>query len=88
MEIAGQPPQRADRMAELRARSQELEQVFLSEMLRHAGPQGEDGPMGSGRAGGQFASFLRDAQADAMMRGGGIGLARQLFEALAERPAE
>lgn len=70
--------------ATLRAKAVELEAAFLSEMLRHAGlgeaggESGFDG--GAGEA--QFASFLRDEQARAMARAGGIGLAEALYRAM------
>lgn len=69
----------------LRARAMELEAVFLTEMLGHTGlgkaPEGFGGGIGEE----QFASFLRRAQADAMVRRGGIGLAESIFRALAAR---
>ncbi len=73
-----------EREALLRKRSQEMEVGFLSEMLSYtglnatsdfAGGEGED----------QFASFLREEQAKAMVQHGGIGLAQTIFNALAKR---
>ena len=82
--IAPLPPPDA-RNQVLRAKAMELEARFLAEMLRHAGagtaPQGFDGGVGEE----QFASFLREAQADAIVRRGGIGLAEHLFNALKDR---
>ena len=40
---------------------------------------------GGGAGEQQFASYLRQAQADEMAKGGGIGLAEALFEAMKER---
>lgn len=72
--------------AALRARARELEAVFLSEMLGHAGlGDGVAGFGGGGPGEAQFASFLRQAQAEAMVRAGGIGLAESIFRALAAR---
>ena len=75
----------ARRDALLRQRARELEGVFLSEMLRHAGsarpPEGFSGGIGEE----QYASFLRDAQARGIVAKGGIGLAEHLFRALKER---
>lgn len=69
----------------LRSRAQELESVFLAEMLRHAGlgkaPGGFDGGIGEE----QFASFLREAQARAIVAKGGLGLAEQIYNSLKER---
>lgn len=75
--------QRRDQV--LRERAQELEGVFLAEMLRHAGSARPPESFGGGAGEDQFASFLRKAQADAIVRKGGIGLAEALFENLKER---
>lgn len=66
-------------------RATELEQAFLTEMLRHAGLSVDQGAMGAGTGGEQFASFLREAQAGALVQAGGIGLAARIFESLVER---
>lgn len=64
--------------------AKQLEAAFLAEMLKSAGlgetPEGFGGGIGED----QFASFLREAQASAMVEAGGIGLAQQLFEALSK----
>lgn len=54
---------------------QKLETVFLSEMLKAAGFGEVSDSFGGGVGEGQFASFLRDAQAQEMVRAGGVGLA-------------
>jgi hypothetical protein len=54
-------------------------------MLRHAGSARPPESFGGGAGEDQFASFLRKAQADAIVRKGGIGLAEALFENLKER---
>ena len=68
--------------AALRDAANKLEATFLSEMLKAAGfddfAAGFDG--GPGQE--QFASFLRDAQAEEMVESGGIGLAEALFNAM------
>lgn len=66
----------------LRHKATQLEAVFLSQMLAHAGFDSALGGMGGGDGAGQFASFLRDAQADAMVRAGGLGLSESLFRAM------
>nr|WP_226341119.1 rod-binding protein [Gemmobacter serpentinus] len=66
----------------MRARAEELEGVFLAEMLAHAGMKPMAGAFGGGTGEEQFASFLRQEQASAMVRRGGIGLAEQLFKAM------
>lgn len=67
----------------LRARAVELEAAFLAEMLGHAGLGGAEGPFSGGTGEDQFASFLRQEQAGAIARAGGIGLAESIFRALA-----
>lgn len=71
-------------------RARELEAVFLSEMLTHAGLDAAGGALGGGtRAGGigeeQFVSFLRMEQARQLVAAGGIGLAEVLFRAMGGR---
>ena len=84
MEIAPgvSPP---DRRAEMWRQAQALETRFLAEMLGHAGLGAMGGSFGGGTGEEQFASFLREAQAEAMVRAGGIGLARHVFDAMAQR---
>ena len=66
----------------LRNLSQQLEAQFLSEMFKSAGlgksPEGFGGGVGEE----QFASFLREQQALAMSKAGGIGLAEAIFNSL------
>jgi Rod binding domain-containing protein len=69
----------------LRSAAEKLEASFLSEMLKSAGFGKAQESFGGGVGEEQFSSFLRDAEAREMARGGGIGLAESLFEALKER---
>ncbi|MCU0911309.1 MAG: rod-binding protein [Rhodobacteraceae bacterium] len=69
----------------LRAAAERLEASFLAEMLKHAGSGSPRETFGGGAGEEQFASFLQEEQARAMVRAGGIGLAESLFEALKER---
>ena len=62
-----------------------LEAGFLSEMLKSAGLGKSRESFGGGAGEEQFASFLREAQAEGMVGAGGIGLAEALFESLKER---
>ncbi|EKE43791.1 flagellar protein FlgJ, putative [Oceaniovalibus guishaninsula JLT2003] len=71
---AGQSP--------LRAAAEALEATFLAEMLKGAGLDTAGGSFGGGIGEDQFASFLRQEQAGAMTRGGGIGLAERIFQAM------
>ena len=76
--------QRPDESA-MRDAAQKLEASFLAEMLKAAGVGEQIEGWGGGAGEEQFASFLRQAQADEMARAGGIGLAEGLFEAMKER---
>jgi Rod binding domain-containing protein len=75
---------RADDLA-LRDAAEKLEANFLAEMLKAAGVGEQIDGWGGGIGEEQFASFLRQAQADEMAKTGAIGLAQGLFEALKER---
>lgn len=71
--------------AALRAQAAAFETAFLAEMLAHAGLDGVSDSFGGGIGEEQFASFLRQEQAAAMVRAGGIGLAESVFRSLAGR---
>ncbi len=71
-----------DRRAVLMDKAKSLEAAFLSEMLSYAGLTGAEGEFSGGIGEDQFASFLRDTQARAIVDHGGIGLAEQLFQSL------
>jgi Rod binding domain-containing protein len=73
------------RSAQLMKKARELEANFLSEMLSHTGLDAQTGAFTGGAGEDQFASFLRDAQAKAMVAHGGIGLSQSIFNALARR---
>lgn len=64
------------------AKAQALEAAFLSEMLAHAGVGKTSETFGGGAGEEQFSSFLRERQADALVKAGGIGLSESIFEAL------
>lgn len=66
----------------LRGKARELEAVFLSEMLSHAGLDSTGEGFGGGAGEAQFGSFLRMEQARQMVAAGGIGLAEVLFRAM------
>lgn len=72
------------RQAEMMARAKELEGLFLSEMLGPAGLGAMKGAFGGGIGEEQFASFLRNEQARAIVQNGGIGLSEMLFQAMAK----
>lgn len=73
------------RNAALFQAAQDLEASFLAEMLKSAGFGKPRDAYGGGTGEEQFGSFLRQAQAEEMVKQGGIGLAESLFEALKER---
>ncbi len=78
-------PQAADTDARLHEAARKLEATFLAEMLKSAGLGTPRETFGGGIGEDQFGSFLRNAQAEAMVEAGGIGLAERLFEALKGR---
>ena len=80
-----QPLVQAESDVKLRQAAQALEATFLAEMLKSAEFGKPRESFGGGAGEDQFSSFLRQAQAEEMVRAGGIGLAEQLFEALKER---
>lgn len=76
------PPETSARDAVLRRTAENLESAFLSEMLKSAGLGQPRDAFGGGVGEEQFSSFLRDEEARAMVRAGGIGLAESIFNAL------
>jgi len=68
----------------LREKAAQLETAFLAEMLGHAGLGNARESYGGGIGEEQFSSFLRQEQASAMVKAGGIGLTEVLFRALSE----
>lgn len=88
MEIPANFPTTSDRFRpSLRAKADELEAAFLAEMLGLAGMDGQKGAFGGGIGEEQFASFLREAQARAVVQAGGVGLAERIFESLVKGAA-
>ncbi|MEL6920296.1 MAG: rod-binding protein [Pseudomonadota bacterium] len=69
----------------LRQAAQKLEATFLAEMLKSAGLGESPDTFGGGSGEDQFASFLVQAQAEEMVKAGGIGLAESIYESLKER---
>ncbi len=85
--VASSPPSQAPthRDAALHVAAEKLEASFLAEMLKEAGFGKPREEFGGGAGEEQFSSFLREQQAEAMVRAGGIGLAERLFESLKGR---
>lgn len=79
------PPEPIRGREALQEAAEKLEAAFLAEMLKAAGVGRTPESFGGGAGEDQFSSFLRDEQAGAMVKAGGIGLAQSLFEALKER---
>ncbi|MBJ3763163.1 rod-binding protein [Maribius pontilimi] len=75
----------AGRREQLRDVAEQLEAAFLSEMLKGAGLGARKGAFGGGVGEDQFASMLRDRQAQLVVETGGIGLAEKLFQTLLSR---
>lgn len=67
-----------------RAAAEKLEATFLAEMLKSAGFGTQPNSMSGGIGEDQFASFHRQALAEAMVRKGGIGLAESFYKAMME----
>lgn len=78
-------PHAAQQKDPIWAKAQALESAFLAEMLGHAGVGQTSETFGGGAGEDQFASFLRQKQADALVQAGGIGLAQSIFDALKHR---
>ena len=75
-------PQREKALMEA---AQNLEAAFLSEMLQSAGLGKTSPEFGGGAGEDQFSSLLISEQAKHIVKGGGIGLAQSLFDALKEQ---
>ena len=73
------------RDAALHDAARALEASFLSEMLKSAGFGKSRDSFGGGAGEDQFSSFLVTAQADEMVKTGGIGLSERLFDVLKAR---
>lgn len=83
--IGPPPPSNAGQDAPLRAAARELEASFLAEMLKSAGLGKSRESFGGGQGEDQFASFLVQEHAKALVDAGGIGLSEAIFEALKEK---
>lgn len=70
-----------DRETEALKTARQLEAGFLAQMLKSAGL---DGAGAGSENDAPFASFRRQALADAIVERGGLGLAQQVFEAMME----
>jgi Rod binding domain-containing protein len=66
----------------LMVQARALEASFLSEMLSYAGMGAAREAFGGGIGEEQFASFLRQEQAERMVAKGGIGLAEKIFRSM------
>ncbi|MCC0062975.1 MAG: rod-binding protein [Defluviimonas sp.] len=66
----------------------ELEANFLAEMFKAAGLGETPDAFGGGAGEEQFASFLRQEEARAVARKGGVGLSESIFEALVRRSGD
>ncbi|QIE45777.1 hypothetical protein G5B38_09705 [Pseudohalocynthiibacter aestuariivivens] len=68
-----------------RGAAEKLEATFLAEMLKSCGLGTQNSSFGGGVGEEQFASFQRQALADAMVQTGGIGLAEHFYQAILEK---
>jgi len=85
---ASASPDAQAREKALRGAAQKLESAFLAEMLKAARIGEPRDSMGGGIGEAQFASFLRQAQADELAKDGMLGLTDALFRALSERSTQ
>jgi peptidoglycan hydrolase FlgJ len=85
MSVAGGSHPATDGAAARRAAAGALEASFLTVMLGAAGLGAARQSFGGGAGEEQFTSFLVEAQAEAMVRKGGIGLAESLLRAMEGR---
>lgn len=81
-------PTPLDQTSKIRELAEKMEATFLAEMLKNAKFGETPDAFGGGIGEDQFASFLRQAQADEMAKAGGIGLAENLFQALSKTVME
>ncbi|WP_299297850.1 rod-binding protein [uncultured Tateyamaria sp.] len=86
--VSGATARKPERNADLFGAAQKLEATFLAEMLKSAGLGQSRDSMGGGAGEDQFSSFLVQAQAEELVKTGGIGLAEALYESLKERQNE
>lgn len=68
--------------------AQSLEASFLSEMLKSAGVGEAPSAFGGGEGEEQFSSFMVQAQADAIVEAGGVGLAEAIYTSLSKSSGE
>lgn len=87
VDAGGAAPGSRTSEVELRRLSQSFEAAFISEMLKHAGFGAASGAFSGGVGEDQFASLMRDAQAQELAVEGGFGLAEQIFDAIWAREA-
>ncbi|SFJ61926.1 rod-binding protein [Celeribacter neptunius] len=78
-------PAKPSQDEKLREAADSLEATFLAEMLKSAGFGKAPEAFGGGEGEDQFSSFLVQAQAENMVKAGGIGLSEQIFNALKEK---
>lgn len=84
-QVASQLTLTTEKEQALREASVKLEASFLAEMLKTTGFDGASSSFSGGTGEEQFQSFLREAQAQRMAEGGGVGLAESIFQSLKER---
>ncbi len=72
----------------MHATAQALEAHFLAEMLKAAGLHEQVTTFGGGPGEDQFASVLRQAQAEQMVEAGGIGLAESFYQAMLDQSGD
>jgi peptidoglycan hydrolase FlgJ len=71
-----------------RAQAENFESAFISSMMQHMFTGiGNDGPLGSAPSVGPWRSLLTEQYAKSFVKAGGLGLANQIYKAMAARQA-
>ena len=72
----------------MRTQAQDFESMFISSMMQHMFTGiGKDGPLGSGPSIGPWRSLLTEQYAKSFVKGGGLGLANQVYKSMLARQA-
>jgi len=83
--VPSRPSTLEPRDRQLWVAAMKLESSFLAEMLKSAGLGEMPSDFGGGAGEEQFQSLMLHAQAEQMVKRGGVGLTQSIFESLKER---
>lgn len=71
-------------LAKVRKATQDVEAIFLKQLIGEMRKSSKEGMFGKGIEGEMYADFLDEAVAQAMSRGRGVGMAKQLYGRMEE----